>query len=522
MPSPKSRSWLLLLAWTAGCGALPRSEPADATQAALTRVREALGTEQAATVALRGHVAGNQAGTTFEDVYDSGGPFRRTVASNLAVVTGHDGETTWKLDAHGAQRPLALGSAADVRYHAWLEGGAWADPELDAFEVRVIEDEEVDDIVLEVRGTDGHFRARVTVDAETALPETIERTSEHGRQSTRFGDWRTVGGRRFPFEIEHESPAGNALRYVVSEAEVLQDGDELFEPSAHAPTDTRFHPERRARIPARQLATGHIVVQARLDDLAPVWFLLDTGAGRNLLHDELSNELGWSPLGQALVSGTGGQVVAPILGGGRLDVGRASIEGLPWIELDLDFLEKRLGIPLGGVLGYDVFARAVVEIDWALGTVGVHDPARYPAPDETWLELLFDDTAPCVQASFAPGREGWFRLDTGSDDTVAFHTSTVKKLGLGARIDGARPVRVEGVGGETVGSRGRLDWFELGALRFHAPRVTLVEDGWGALDDPYLAGNLGTGFLRRARIVLHYPARRVQITEVEELSLLIR
>jgi hypothetical protein len=122
--------------------------------------------------------------------------------------------------------------------------------------------------------------------------------------------------------------------------------------------------------------------------------------------------------------------------------------------------------------------------------------------------VLFSHKHPAVRARFEGDREGVFRLDTGSDDTVTFHTPAVERFKLlGGRS--TAPTRSGGVGGISSGQTGTLEWFELGGHRFERPKVGFATAREGAFADDYMVGNIGTGFLGAFVMVFDYTNRRI-------------
>jgi len=125
----------------------------------------------------------------------------------------------------------------------------------------------------------------------------------------------------------------------------------------------------------------------------------------------------------------GGKEAAAFRQGRLFELGPLRFENPMYVELDLSFLAGIFDEEIVGIVGYDVFARSVVELDPATGEASLHDPATYTLKGGEWRELLLDGRVPAVQASFE-GHTGLFRLDTGANGTVTFHGPTVARLDL--------------------------------------------------------------------------------------------
>lgn len=90
--------------------------------------------------------------------------------------------------------------------------------------------------------------------------------------------------------------------------------------------------------------------------------------------------LGLSATRRADVSTGGGDLEASEIKGVTLQIGDLSLPDLNVIAIDLSGLSAGLGQPIAGILGYDIFRRYVVAIDYAAGLVTLHDPGRYAPP----------------------------------------------------------------------------------------------------------------------------------------------
>ncbi|MEZ6020957.1 MAG: hypothetical protein R3F17_12885 [Planctomycetota bacterium] len=121
----------------------------------------------------------------------------------------------------------------------------------------------------------------------------------------------------------------------------------------------------------------------------------------------------------------------------------------------------------------------MVEIDFSRQLMSLHDPEAFDGSRVTWRSLRFDGSTPCVYCEFAPQEGGWFRLDSGSDDTVTFHAPWVRRLSLLRHMHNTVQTRLRGIGGEVRGVQGRFPWFEFLGQRFSDPRVTMVEEATG-------------------------------------------
>ncbi|MDF1839000.1 MAG: aspartyl protease family protein, partial [Planctomycetota bacterium] len=365
----------------------------------------------------------------------------------------------------------------------------------------------------------GGPEASVYLDPVEYQPRSVEVDLRTGPLHIDLDDWRTRRGFAWPHQIQIGADGKTPTILTTSEIR--------FEPSAatvHANETKRtrlanvsFVGEDPHPVRVRRSASGHMLVRPKLMGQEPGWFLVDTGTGVNCLDTAVANSLpGFLPekanSGREIsVVGLGGSVQSRIVKGGEFALGAMRTKGMEWVALDLAELQEVVGVKLAGVLGGDFFERAVVEIDLLNGTLVLHESQSFDASRLPWRPLRFDGTTPCVRARFAPKHEGWFRLDTGSDDTVTFHSPWVRKLRMVDKATQLIPMRLKGIGGEIRAVRGRIKWFELMGQRFTKPKVTMVERATGPLANPDLYGNIGVGFFVGQRLILDYPGHRVAL-----------
>jgi hypothetical protein len=423
----------------------------------------------------------------------------------------------WRRDASGISRVVSLGAAERALLNDWWIDGRWLDRDAQLV-VRVdTARSNVRELVLQLGLTNDGYHVQLVVERATYLPRALVEERPGGPRTVTLADWRAVDGFHYPYDITVERSGAPVARYEAEDVRPVRSGAS-FGASADAPSDAVFDGAVPARLAVRRGPHGQALVRPELDGHARGWFLLDTGTGMNCVDTLIADALGWPALGDVSVIGAAGAAEGAFRRGGALRLGPLRTDGQPWLAADLAPLAEGVGAPLAGLLGYDLFARAVVVLDLAGGVLELHDPATFELEGGAWQELTFDGTAPCARARFVDGPARWFRLDTGSADTVTFHAPTVRAFGLtNGRLD-LRHVRLVGLGGELAGWRGALPWFELGGVRFERPEVTFAAPGAGAFERALPAGNIGAGLLGSFRVVLDYTRSRVAFLPREGAS----
>lgn len=526
-----ARAWrrLALAASLLGCTAPPRAGlapgPASALPGAeqvsvedvLERVREAVGYRASRALEQgvweRGTCSIEGLEGSYSLLFEPGGSFLQEIRTELPETTGFDGTTCWARDATGMPRVLALGGRTATLARMDVLTNAWLAPGSEAFAIAV-DDEASDGEAIALTLQRGAWRATLFVARDSMVPRRLVSERAGGERTFELEDWQETLGFRLPHHLTVEGIAGDVsvfeIERVTPAPAFVRNPYEL---AGGPPEDTTFDASEPASFEAGRARTGHLLVRPTVDDRDVGWFLLDSGAGALCLDRRVADGLGLERFGKVSVVGAGGAVTGAYRSASTVALGPMAFRGVPWLELRMGALEPLLGVDdLAGILGFDLFMRAVVVVDAEANRVELHAPGDYELPSGEWQELRLDDRTPCVEASFEGDHTGWFRIDTGSDDTVIFHGPAVERLDLLADRDVER-ARTGGVGGFGQSHRGDLRWFELGGHRLEDLRVTFHDGAVGALRNAHTEGLIGLGLLRRFVLVLDCAGGRVAFLE---------
>jgi hypothetical protein len=308
----------------------------------------------------------------------------------------------------------------------------------------------------------------------------------------------------------HTSDGGYQATETILEAQANLALDRgFFGRPADDPPDYRFtDPSGSARIPFADEGR-HLFVRGSLNGSEPLWLAIDTGASDSLLDAERAKALDLDLQGRQRVAGAGGAEEGSYASGLTVELPGVVLERRTWSTAPL---AAATGHPVDGILGYDLFSRFVVEIDYAGRQVRLHEPGSYEyrgAGDS--LPLALQDNQPHVLARvMLPGQEpleGEFVIDTGSGSSLMLSASFVDAHKAAEAVGKTIRVSGQGVGGTLQLEVARLQAFELGRSRIDRPLVVLARTG--EIAGPGKAGNIGSGILRRFRVVFDYARQRM-------------
>lgn len=487
----------------------PLASPGTARQEApalLERARAALG-KAATAVQLEGRGKARVAGLegTLRVAAAADGRFRVDVDTELPQHTGFDGKRAWTRDHTGIERVVELEEADSAKLFAWVLGGHWVSaPEL---ELRALESApgEAPRLGIELRGAP--IEMTLTLDEGTLLPAELRYTESGMNLVWSFGDYREVAGRKLAHRWSFEGGRGLDTFELEGWKPVPSDAGVFQAPFAR-PGKVRFEPEIDPELDVVRVASGHLLVEPSVEGESVGYFIFDTGAGSMTIDPEVADELGMAELGEVVAVGIGGRTTTSFRRGTRFELGPVVFEDPVYVELELSFLEPIFGRKVAGIAGYDLLARCVAEIETRRGAVALHDPARFQLTGASWQDLTLNSNTPCARARFEGEHEGLFRVDTGANGTVSFHSPAVQELGLleGRALSDSLS---GGVGGASAGKSGVLAWFELAGHRFEQKTVQFSLAEEAAFTDRYTLGNIGQEFLAPFRMVLDYPNDRL-------------
>lgn len=150
----------------------------------------------------------------------------------------------------------------------------------------------------------------------------------------------------------------------------------------------------------------------------PLNFLLDSGAGRSVLHLATAQRLGMKLGARETVQGVAGRCAAY-----RVDRFAATIaSSMPVprevLALDLSAVSAGYGARIDGLLGADFFRERIVQIDFAAQELRLLNRSELPASGAQVLPLVRRNDTFCVRVSVDHNEPQWMRLDTGCSSAL--------------------------------------------------------------------------------------------------------
>jgi hypothetical protein len=257
-----------------------------------------------------------------------------------------------------------------------------------------------------------------------------------------------------------------------------------------------------------------LTVPVMLAGRGPFHFVVDSGAERTVLADDLAASLNLAKAGRASVVGIVREIPADTVALPRLDAG-----GVTARDLRLPVL-PRTWLQADGYLGLDVIDDHRVSFDFRRNTLELNDPvlslfAGYTRPDESLLSASGKSgklrTADCI----VDGVAATAFLDTGAEVSVG-NSQLYKMLAeQGAQFRPTDPMTLTGITGGSLPARAlsiakaRLGGFDVSTDGLPIADLPIFAR-WGLNDTPALF--VGMDFLRRfSRVSIDYGRKQYRL-----------
>jgi hypothetical protein len=430
---------------------------------------------------------------------------------------GFDGRVPWQRDISGVATDQLGGDRLPVAVNqAYRNANLWWRGDRGGARIRYLGRERdggrsLDHLEVTPRGGsrfDAWFDSATHLLARTAEPQQFFKTR------TDYEDYRPEHGvmaahRR---EVDFGTGPASIKTYTLS---ALALGAALASAPYGRPHDrpaggTIVDGRHSTTVPFRFL-NNHVYVQASLNGKGPYTFIIDTG-GHTLISPRLAAAAGLQVAGESASSGAGEKTstlgFAPYreiaLGDVRLTNQTAFVTNIYDRSVE--------GIDVDGMLGFELFARFAVTLDYGARTMTISDFGSFdPAQAGTAIPFLFYDHVPFVRGS-VDGIPARLDIDTGSRSEIDLTSPFVGARHLRDRYKpGIDTITGWGMGGPAHSHVVRLPSLSLGPVRQDGVVAGLSDARGGTFSDPSFEGNVGSGFLKRFAVSFDYSHQKMYL-----------
>lgn len=453
-------------------------------------------------------------GDSWEDVV-TGQYVDRYHLGPASGAEGFDGTTVWSQDSSGQPRAEGGGDArqgaADEAYRRSL---AYWFPQRWPAQIEYSgekEDQGKRFHVLRITPQNGR-PFDLWIDAATYLFDRTVEKADIETRTTYLSDYRTVQGVKLPFAQHSTNGESRYDQFSTVEQVELNEPVEAAQfrmPAPPAPDYAVAGGKTSTTVPF-ELLNNHIYVQVRINGKGPYTFLCDTG-GANIVAPTLAKELGLQSEGALQGRGVGEKSEdVGLTKVQSLQVGDATLSNQVFAIFGLESYANVEGVNIRGLIGYEIFKRFVVRVDYEHSQLTMTVPSAFAYHGQgTAVPFQFNNHIPQVDGE-VDGIPGKFDIDTGSRASLSVLKHFADKHELAARL-GAKVQAVTGwgVGGAARGLVTRVKTLRLGSVPVDNPVTELSLQSQGAFTSPYVAGNVGAGVLKRFNITFDYPHQQM-------------
>ena len=282
-----------------------------------------------------------------------------------------------------------------------------------------------------------------------------------------------------------------------------------------ASPDIRFSSGKSALKIPFELHNNQIYLQITVNDSKPAWFILDTGAG-NIISRSLAQKLGLKlqEQGEFQAPGKSGIFKYALTKKVSFKLPGAVLTDENVAVVAFEDVEKCVGHSTDGIIGFELFNSAVVEIDYKMRLLNIFGAKSYqysgkgePFPIET-----MSNGHVTVRANFTPsaGRApttGKFVVDTGFALSLLLNSSFIRQNKLLADGQG-QPFTVCGFG-QAKAIKDKVAALWLGAYKFENATAIFSQPQSGVDEHADVDGLLGGEFLSRYKVIFDYSRGRM-------------
>lgn len=272
--------------------------------------------------------------------------------------------------------------------------------------------------------------------------------------------------------------------------------------------------EHKAIIPFERY-NNLIVIPVTLNHSLTLKFILDTGVQYPILTEKMFGDyLDLDYTRNITIQGPGEadsikakvaqQVSLSLPGGVESGINQALLV----LEEDYLKLRNNLGTDVFGVIGYDIFSRFVVEINYDDNYIILNEPKKFrPSRSYKKIPLKVVNTKPYVELTIMKsekeGRKMHLMVDTGASHAVLLDNPEDDSLIPEQNITS---VIGRGLGGNINGYLGRMTALKMGKFEFEEPIATFPVDGdyGAAIKRGSRNGTIGGELLSRFNVAFDY------------------
>jgi hypothetical protein len=288
--------------------------------------------------------------------------------------------------------------------------------------------------------------------------------------------------------------------------------------------------KKKVQIPI-EIHNNLVVVRLLLNDALPLKFIVDTGVRTAILTQKsFSDILQLKYSRKYTIAGPGGEklIDAYVANNVSLTLPGVVGRGHSLLVLEEDYLELRnyLGTDVHGILGYELFSRFIIKIDYNRKIMTLMLPEKFkPKKRYDVIPVRIQDTKPYILVPISISNDHSLNakllVDTGASHGLMLEPESDSRIHLPEKS--LNTIIGRGLGGVITGQTGRIQSIELGNYTIQKPLVNFPDSGSYVSDSlKYLQvdrnGTLGGEILSRFTVIFNFPHEKIYIKKNSEFK----
>ena len=440
----------------------------------------------------------------------------------LKMSQAYDGNTAWLNDQNNQIMELTGGEKRSLVNAAYLTGMSYCLPDRMRADIEYQRDTTIGDSdysIFTASPADGDTLLLYFSNKHHRLEIVGERLDEI-MIYTYMSDFRVIDGLEMPFTYESRASApefNSTIRLSSIEANVPIDHS-IFSMNDKLETDLYYPDEADSVVIPIYYYNDHIFIEVSVNGNKEVYFILDSGAGANVLDSSYAVRLGLERFGGVPAKGIAGYESVAFAKIDSLSIGRLKLGGGLAAIINLKSLSLRLPGELGGLIGYDLLSKLPFKIIYKTKEIMFYRPDRFSPPDSIYavdFELMLK--APLISAVYGDF-SGKFLIDLGNPFGLMLHRAFVEKHNLKETFSDIKEMggKIGGIGGKSEAYAATGANLLIGAVDIEHPPVMVVEAGRGFSESSTVDGNIGNQLLRNFSILMDYSKKKLYILPPEK------
>jgi len=368
--------------------------------------------------------------------------------------------------------------------------------------------------VLEVNAPGFKKSRKKYIDPETFLCMHEDAEEDGISISMDYSDYQVIDGVQIAGKIVQQPmmagvpPSTLTLKSVVFNKPVELS---LFDPPVSEEIDFTFPESHQAQVPMIRHGE-HLVIQVSINGKGPFSFILDSGAATTIIDNKFADELELERVGGMKALGIGGAESIDKVEVTEMSVGGFTINKLDLFCMDMAKIGEMLGLgeSFKGIVGYDLFARAVMKLDYQNEQLTMIDPEHfeYEGPGKPVNGEIINNLI-CVDGVIDGDIEGKLRIDTGAAGGLHLHGDFLKEHGFLDCYKGDVEMEMFGAGGKQTIQLVKVKTLKLGEYEVKEPVSTLMMSEGGAMGTLDAMATVGNEVLSRFVVIFDYDNNRL-------------